>query len=159
MSGFVIVKDYPRPRPVVWKALTDPALIPLWTSTGQGGRPEGFEPKAGTHFRFVGKPFPGWNGIVLCEVLAVDEPCLLQFTWRNKEGDRPSLVTNRLEATDPGTRLTYEHTDFHGLEGFLMSKLLGRIRRTMLTNGFPAALHHVDDQGRVVADGIRRDGR
>ena len=148
MSKFVIAKDYSRPRPIVWRALTDPALIPLWTSTGQGGRPEGFRPEVGTHVQFIGKPFPGWDGIVRCEVLAVVEPSLLRFTWRNKEGDRPSLVTNRLDETPSGTRLTYEHTELHGLEGLFMSRLLGRIRRRMLTEGFPAALNTLDDAGR-----------
>jgi uncharacterized protein YndB with AHSA1/START domain len=119
----------------VWKALTDPALIPLWTWTGRGGRSEGFEPEAGNRFRFVAKPFPGWDGIVRCEILTVDEPSLLRYTWRNKDGDRPSIVTNRLDDTPTGTRFTYEHTDFHGLEGLIMSKLLGRIRRRMLTEG------------------------
>ena len=149
MSRFVIVKEYPRPRPVVWRALTDPALIPMWTSTGQGGRPEGFQPEIGNHFRFVGKPFPGWDGIVRCEVLAVDEPSLLRFTWRNKDGDRPSIVTNRLDETPAGTRLIYEHTEFHGIEGLFMARLLSRIRRRMLTDGFPAALSGLDDQGRT----------
>lgn len=148
MSQFVIVRDYPRPRPVVWRILTDPALIPLWTSTGRGGRPEGFRPEIGNRFRFVGRPFPGWDGIVRCEILAVVEPSLLRFTWRNNEGDRPSIVTNRLEESRAGTRLTYEHTEFHGIGGLLMSRLLGRIRRRMLTDGFPAALNALDDDGR-----------
>ena len=149
MSEFVIVKEYERSRPVVWKALTDPALVPLWTSTGQGGRPEAFEPVVGTRFRFVGKPFPGWDGIVRCEVLAVDQPALLRFTWRNKEDDDPSVVTYRLDAVPTGTRLTYRHTDFRGVEGFVMSRLLGRVRRKMLSEALPAVLDDLDEQGRL----------
>jgi uncharacterized protein YndB with AHSA1/START domain len=42
MSEIRIVRDYPYPPEKVWRALTDPALIPLWTSIGAGGRPEGF---------------------------------------------------------------------------------------------------------------------
>ena len=49
--------------------MTDPALIPLWTSTGAGGRPEGFSPLVGTTFTFIAKPKPGWNGVVNCELL------------------------------------------------------------------------------------------
>ncbi|GIE78894.1 hypothetical protein Aph02nite_48440 [Actinoplanes philippinensis] len=149
MSEFTIVNEYPRPRPVVWQALTDPALVPLWTSTGQGGRPEGFEPVAGTRFRFVGKPVPGWDGIVRCEVLTADRPALLRFTWRNKETDTPSLVTCRLDETATGTRLTYQHTGFRGIEGFVMSRLLARVRRTMLSKGLPTLLDDLDDQGRL----------
>ena len=37
MSEIRIVRDYPHSPAKVWRALTDPALIPLWTSTGAGG--------------------------------------------------------------------------------------------------------------------------
>ena len=47
MSGIRIVRDYPHPPAKVWRAVTDPALIPRWTSTGQGGRPEGFAATVG----------------------------------------------------------------------------------------------------------------
>jgi len=156
MSQFVIVKEYPQPRFLVWKALTDPQLIPLWTSTGQGGRPEGFLPEVGTKFRFIGKPFPGWDGVVLCEVLAAEAPSLLRFTWRNKESDRPSVVTNRLEEMPGGTRLTYEHTEFRGVEGVFMSRLLGSVRRKMLSEGLPAVLNDLDDQGHLRPSSLLR---
>ena len=149
MSQFEIVKEYPQPRPLVWKALTDPQLIPLWTSTGQGGRPEGFVPEKGNKFRFIGKPFPGWDGVVLCEVLAAEAPFLLRFTWRNKENDVPSIVTNRLQEIPTGTRLIYEHTDFSGVEGFIMSRLLGNVRRKMLSQGLPAVLNDLDADGHL----------
>jgi uncharacterized protein YndB with AHSA1/START domain len=148
MSEFEIVREYPRPRPVVWRALTDPALVPRWTSTGRGGRPEGFAPEVGTRFRFVGKPFPGWDGVVRCEVLAAEEPSLLSFDWRNQESDEPSVVTYRLEETATGTRLTYRHTGFRGVGGFFMSRLLGRVRRTMLSEGLPAVLDDLPPVGR-----------
>jgi uncharacterized protein YndB with AHSA1/START domain len=141
MKDIRIVVEYEQPRPVVWKALTDPALVPRWTSTGRGGRPEGFAPVVGTRFRYVGRPVPGWDGIVRCEVLAVEEPELLRYTWRNKEADDPTYVTNRLDDTATGgTRLLWEHTGFRGVEGFVMAVLLGRVRRTMLTDGLPAVL-------------------
>lgn len=50
MTDIRIVRDYPHPRAKVWRALTDPTLIPLWTATGQGGRPEGFSATVGTRF-------------------------------------------------------------------------------------------------------------
>ena len=149
MSQHVIVKEYPQPRPLVWKALTDPQLIPLWTSTGQGGRPEGFVPQVGTQFRFIGKPFPGWDGIVLCEVLDAEAPSLLRYTWRNKADDAPSIVTNRLEEVPGGTRLIWSHTDFKGVEGFIMARLLGSVRRKMLSGGLPAVLNDLDADGRL----------
>ena len=48
MSDIRIERDYPHPPAKVWRAVTDPALIPLWTATGQGGRPEGFSTTVGT---------------------------------------------------------------------------------------------------------------
>jgi uncharacterized protein YndB with AHSA1/START domain len=149
VSEIRIVRDYPYPVITVWRALTDPALVPLWTSTGRGGRPEGFKPEAGTRFRLIGKPFPGWDGIVQCEVLAVDEPVLLRYDWRNKETDQPTVVSNNLAAIPGGTRLTWEHTGFQGIEGALMSRLLGRVRRTMLSQGLPPVLADIGDDGRL----------
>ena len=150
MPDIHIVRTYPRPVRIVWKALTDPALVPLWTSTGRGGRPEGFAPVVGTTFRFVGRPFPGWDGIVRCEVTAVDAPRELQYTWRNKPADRPTLVTYRLESAGSGTELTWDHDGFRGIEGFFMSALLGRVRTKMLSEGLPAVLADLDDNGDVV---------
>jgi uncharacterized protein YndB with AHSA1/START domain len=150
MSYMRVVQDYSQPPPIVWRALTDPALVPLWTSTGQGGRPEGFKTEVGTRFRYIGKPFPGWDGIVHCEVLAVDEPALLRYDWRNKETDEPTVVTNILaELPGGGTRLTWEHTGFHGLEGVVMSRILGRVRRKMLAGGLPAVLNDLDEKGNL----------
>jgi uncharacterized protein YndB with AHSA1/START domain len=80
MSDIKIVEEYDRQVLVVWKAMTDPDLVPLWTSIGQGGRPEDFRVEVGAKFRFVGKPFPGWDGIVRCEVLVAEEPNHLSCT-------------------------------------------------------------------------------
>src|SRR5215475_4275330 len=80
MSEFHITREYPHSVNKLWHALTDPELVALWTSTGRGGRPEGFSAEVGNHFRFVGKAVPGWNGIVDCEVREVDPPFKLRHT-------------------------------------------------------------------------------
>jgi uncharacterized protein YndB with AHSA1/START domain len=153
MGDMKIVREYRQAPAVVWKALTDPALVALWTSTGQGGRPEGLTTEVGTKFRYVAKPFPGWDGIVRCEVLAADEPRLLRYSWRNKEADEPTFVANTLqELPAGGTRLTWEHTGFRGLEGVVMSRLLGRVRRKMLDEGLPKVLDGLDGQGNLRLD-------
>ena len=36
LSHYRIVNEYPHPPAKVWRALTDPALVPLGTSTGKG---------------------------------------------------------------------------------------------------------------------------
>jgi uncharacterized protein YndB with AHSA1/START domain len=151
MAEIRIVRDYPHPPENVWRALTDPALIPRWTSTGAGGRPEGFAPTVGTKFRYVAKPKPGWSGIVECEVLEADEPKLLRYSWADPGGEVTEVVY-RLEPLGNGTRFTYEHTGFTGLGGIFMAALLGRVRARMLTVGLPAVL---DDLNQTARD--RRD--
>jgi uncharacterized protein YndB with AHSA1/START domain len=145
VSDFRIAKEYPHAVAKVWRALTDPALIPLWTSTGKGGRPVGFLPVVGTKFQFVAKPMPGWGGVVACEVLEVDEPSLLRYSWLGDEKDDVTLVTYRLEPLHSGTRLVWEHTGFTGIGGFVVSKVLARVLRTMLDVGLPAVLDDIDD--------------
>jgi uncharacterized protein YndB with AHSA1/START domain len=150
MSEILIVRNYPDPPTKVWRALTDPGLVPLWTSTGRGGRPEGFSPIVGTRFRFVGKPMPGWRGIVECEVLEANEPSLLRYSWVGDENGDPTEVIYRIEPREGGARFTYEHTGFTGIGGFLMAKLvLGPVRKKMLDVGLPAVLADIDDDGRL----------
>ncbi len=140
-----ITRDYPHPPSVVWRAVTDPALVPRWTSTGRGGRPEGFAAEVGSRFRFVAKPIAGWRGIVDCEVLTADEPSLLRYTWVGDEDAQPTYVSYRIEETGGGARFTYEHTGFRGIPGLVMAKLvLGPVRRKMLDVGLPTVLNDID---------------
>jgi uncharacterized protein YndB with AHSA1/START domain len=152
VSDIRIVRDYPQSPAQVWRAVTDPALVPLWTATGAGGRPEGFAAVPGTKFRLVARPKPGWDGVVECEVLEVREPSLLRYSWTGDAGGDVTEVAYRLEPRAGGTRFTYEHTGFTGVGGFFMAQLLGRVRRKMLTVGLPAVLDDLD------ADGALRPG-
>ncbi|MEU8712602.1 SRPBCC family protein [Streptomyces sp. NPDC001414] len=149
MSAIHIVRDYPHSPAKVWRAVTDPALIPLWTATGAGARPEGFATTVGTEFRFVAKPKPGWSGIVDCVVLEVDEPRLLRYSWTDHGGGETTEVTYQMEPQAAGTRFTYDHTGFAGPGGFFMAQILGRVRRKMLRVGLPAVLDDLDEAGRL----------
>ena len=144
MAEIRIVHDYPQPPEQVWRALTDPALIPRWTSTGAGGRPEGFATTVGAKFRYVAKPRPGWSGIVECEVLESDEPRLLRYSWADPGGGEVNDVAYLLEPHGHGTRFTYEHTGFTGVGGLFMAMLLGRVRTKMLTTVLPAVLNEMN---------------
>ena len=93
--------------------------------TGAGGRPEGFAPVAGTKFRLLAKPKPGWSGIVDCEVLEVDEPSLLRYSWTGDEGGHVTEVVYRLEPHAGGTRFTYDHTGFTGARRSLHGQAAG----------------------------------
>jgi uncharacterized protein YndB with AHSA1/START domain len=147
MSEIHIVRDYPHPPAKVWRAVTDPALVPLWTVTGAGGRPEGFAPVVGTKFRLIAKPKPGWSGVVECEVLEVNEPSLLRYSWTGDAGGDVTEVVYRLEPYAGGTRFTYDHTGFTGVGGVFMAKLLGHVRSKMLRTGLPPVLDDLDEDG------------
>jgi uncharacterized protein YndB with AHSA1/START domain len=149
LTDIRITRHYPDPPARVWRALTDPDLVPKWTATGRGGRPEGFSPEVGTHFRFVGRPVPGWRGIVECKVLEVDEPTLLRYSWVGDEDGDATEVTYRVEADAGGTRFTYLHTGFTGLGGLVMARLvLGPVRKRMLDKGLPSVLRGLGEQQR-----------
>ena len=140
MSSYHIDRHFSHPTHLVWRALTDPELVPRWTATGMGGRPVGFRPEVGTEFRYVAKPIPGWGGVVQCKVLAVEAERLLSYSWLGDEGDDLTTVTCRLLPERGGTQLVWEHTGFTGAGGFLMAQLLRRVRAKMLDEGLPSVL-------------------
>lgn len=141
MTEYTVVRDYPYPVEEVWAVLTDPEQVARWTTTGRGGRPEGFAAVPGTRFRFVGRPTLGWAGVVFCEVVSVDAPRSLHYTWKgDQDTDEVTHVTYRLEETADGTRFTWHHTGFTGVGGFAMSRLLATVRTKMLTEGVPPVL-------------------
>jgi hypothetical protein len=51
-----------------------------------------------------------------------------------------------LDEIDSGIRFPYRHAGFRGIEGVVMSQVLGRVRRTMLARGLPAVL---DEHGHL----------
>jgi uncharacterized protein YndB with AHSA1/START domain len=141
VSEYTVIREYPYPVDEVWHVFTDPEQLPQWTTTGQGGRPEGFALVPGTKFRFVGKPTVGWAGVVHCEVISVEAPHALHYTWKGDEDtDDVTDVTYLLEEIPGGTRFTWHHTGFTGVGGFAMSKLLGSVRKKMLTEGIAPVL-------------------
>jgi len=112
----------------------------------------------GTRFQFVAKPRPGWRGIVDCEVIEAHEPSLLRFSWTGDEGGKTTYVAYRIEPRGGGTRFTFDHTGFTGPGGFVLAKLLGSVRKKMLTVGLPAVLDDLDDAG-ALRPTARRDGQ
>ena len=153
MSGYDLTREYAVPVAHVWRALTDPDLVARWTVTGRGGRPVDFAPVVGTKFRFVGRPTPGWNGVVDCEVVEVCEPSLLSFTWVGGAGDDVTVVTCTLETIPTGTRLRWQHTGFRGVGGFVIAKILGAVRKRMLDAGLPPVLQQLAAPENEAAEG------
>jgi uncharacterized protein YndB with AHSA1/START domain len=157
MPDIHIIRVYPHPPELVWRAVTEPELVRLWTSTGRGGTPDGFSPEVGNKFRFIGKPVPGWDGVVYCEVLEADPPALLRYSWSDS-GGTTTQVSYRIEPCGDGARFSYDHTGFRGVGGFVMSAvILGPVRRRMLDKGLPAVLASIGSDSDQPSDrGVRR---
>ena len=72
----IVEKEFPHPPEKVSRALTESSLIEQWLMKND------FQPVAGHSFRLSRDPMPNWNGVIDCQVLAV-EPCkTLSYTWR-----------------------------------------------------------------------------
>jgi uncharacterized protein YndB with AHSA1/START domain len=107
--------DLAHPPAKVWRAITEPALVAAWLM------PNDLEAKVGHAFTFQAPPMPGWDGVVECEVLAVEPERLLRYSWRGgAPGSRlDSVVTWTLSPTgDGGTRLSLEHSGFLPINRF-----------------------------------------
>ena len=133
---------YPHSPERVWRALTSPAELAEWLMDND------FEPRVGHKFYFRTMPRIGFDGIIPCEVLEVDEPKLLSFSWGTKE----SVVRLTLEPTPGGTRLVLQHEGFHGLRGFAMHRVLGRGWKSKIQLRLPAMLSRMSRAGHRKAE-------
>jgi uncharacterized protein YndB with AHSA1/START domain len=111
---------YPHPPELVWRALTDPEHIGRWLMESD------FRPEVGHRFTFHTNPRPGFDGTVRCEVLEVDPPRRLAYTWQGGGGwmREPTTVTWGLEPVDGGTRVRLEHRGFTGLRGSVLRGMI-----------------------------------
>ena len=114
--------SYDFPVEEVWQALTDKAAMSEWLMSCD------IAPIVGHKFQFRTKSYPGFDGIVNCEVLEVREHELLSFSW-NGGSLKDTIVTFKLTANGNQTILDFEHSGFEGL--------LNRIIvRKILANGW-----------------------
>jgi len=147
-SNIRLERLYPHPRAKVWMALTDPRLIAAWLM-----RPDGFEPRVGCKFRLTAKPMPGWRGYVDCEVTALEEERLLQYTWAGDESGKVLTVTWTLEDAADGTRLRLAHEGFQGVGGFVLAKMMmGPGWKKMMARHLPSVLERLGDDGSFTPD-------
>jgi uncharacterized protein YndB with AHSA1/START domain len=127
--SLVMERDLKHPQEKVWRAMSEPALLEQWLMKND------FQPVVGHKFTFRGEPLPHWDGIIPCEVLAVEPPTRVVFRWYSWE------VSLTLTPTDGGTHLRMEQSPFgpddtaalggatYGWTGFLkgLEDLLERI--------------------------------
>jgi uncharacterized protein YndB with AHSA1/START domain len=137
---------YPHPPDRVWRALTDPASLGEWLMDNTF-----IEARVGHQFQFCTTPRPGFKGIVYCEVIDVDPPRKLAYTWHGGWTSRPTLVTYTLEPVPEGTRLQLDHTGFQGASGLALSLLLGSgWKSNILSKSLPQLLDRLAQAERRV---------
>lgn len=95
----------PHEPAIVWRALTESALIAEWLM------PNDFEAVVGLEFRLQAEPSPHWDGRVDGRVLQVDPARRLAYTWL-AQGGLDTVVNWTLEAEGDGTRVQVEQAGF-----------------------------------------------
>ncbi len=111
MSSQSIVVDYPLAQPPakVWRALTESDLLAAWLMAND------FRAEVGHQFNFRAQPVPGWDGVTYCEVLVVDPPHELSYSWKGGSAANQidTVVTFTLAPTETGgTLLKLQHSGF-----------------------------------------------
>lgn len=148
MTSISIERVYPHRIEKLWQALTTPELLERWLM------PNDFRPEVGHQFTFRTDPGPGFDGIVHCQVLEIEEPRLLRLSW--KGGPIDTEVTFRLEAVDDGaaTRLHMQQTGFVGFKAWLVSRILKLGSRSIYGKRLPQVLDEMETQTSTATEPI-----
>ena len=121
---------YPNRPEDVWRALTNSDSLADWLMEND------FAPRVGHKFYFRSKSRFGFSRAIPCEVLEVDEPRVLSYSW----GSEGSVVTFRLEPSNNGTRLRLEHKGLGGVRGIALRWILSHGWRHKIDQRLPAVL-------------------
>jgi uncharacterized protein YndB with AHSA1/START domain len=97
---------YPYSPERVWQAITNRRVLAQWLMEND------FEPRLGHKFQFQPEPNQGINEAIHCEVVELDKPRSLSYTWRGGFIGKPTIVTWRLIPVEGGTQLQLEHKGF-----------------------------------------------
>ncbi len=100
----VIEREMAHPPEKIWRALTEGALIEEWLMKND------FRPVVGHRFTLRATPVPNWNGIIECEVLAVEVHSRLSYSWGSF--GLTTVVTWTLTPTKEGTHVRMEQSGF-----------------------------------------------
>ncbi|HTV10045.1 MAG TPA: SRPBCC domain-containing protein [Candidatus Aquilonibacter sp.] len=107
-ASLVVERIFPHPPEKLWRALTESPLLAEWMMNND------FEPSVGRKFQFRADPAPNWNGIVDCEVLAIDPRRSLSYIWSTGPAEYGMRWTVHFTLTpaDGGTQLRMEQSGF-----------------------------------------------
>lgn len=104
LRTLVIDKDLAHPPEKIWRALTQSSLLAEWLMTND------FLPVVGHKFTLRAPPMPHWDGVIACEVLVIEAPHRIAYSW-NALGLK-SVVTWTLTPTATGTRVRMAQAGF-----------------------------------------------
>lgn len=126
----VIEREMPFPPEKIWRALTEGALIKEWLLEND------FQPEVGHRFNFRAPPMPQWNGVIDCEVLAIEPNKKLSYRWDSMGLE--SVVVFTLAATKGGTLVRMEQSGFRPDQefaykgaGYGWQKFIGALERVV----------------------------
>ena len=94
----------------LWSALTDSSKLAKWVMEND------FKPVVGHRFQFRTQPIGGWNGIIEGEVLIVDEPYRLSYTWASV-GEKHTVTWTLQDLGNGKVNLHLEQTGFSNAQG------------------------------------------
>ncbi len=94
---------YPHPPERVWQALTDRRALSVWMMNND------FEACLGHQFRFESCPLPGLKVTIYCQVLEVEAPKRLVYSWKEHPSDIASRVIWTLFPVEGGTQVRLQH--------------------------------------------------
>jgi len=116
----VIKRKYKHPVDKVWRAITSKRALSEWLMETND-----FEVSVGTRFQFRTTPRGKFDGIINCQVLEVNDPERIRYSWRAKGMTQPTIVTWHLrELTRDQTLLTLTHDGFEGFNGWMTQTML-----------------------------------
>lgn len=107
-----------HPPEKVWKALTESRALASWYMQND------FQPVVGHRFTFKTDPGPGFDGVLFGEVMEVDPPHKLVYSFRGGFMKRETIVTWKLAPKDGGTLLRLEHIGFTGFPDVLAGLII-----------------------------------
>lgn len=107
MSRIHKTLDLDVPAGTLWRALTEKDLLAAWLM------PNDFEPRVGHRFTMTTDPAPLFDGTVHLEVLELDAPHRMRWSWRG--GPIDTVVTFTVTPLGPGScRFDFLQEGFHG---------------------------------------------
>jgi uncharacterized protein YndB with AHSA1/START domain len=130
---------YDHPPERVWEALTRPDAVAAWLMKGD------FEATPGRRFRLEMPATPGFRGWVEGEILEVESPRRLAYSWiGGDDWSHPTRVEWLLSPAEDGTDLKFSHTGFEVPWGPLASAMLHEGWGKRLNDYLPQILHEIE---------------